>query len=267
MSTFAAPAHVLVRGVADSFTRCLTTRPGPLDLVAARAEHAGYVDMLRELGLTVETISPDDACPDSCFVEDTAVITGRHAVLTRPGAESRRAEVAAVGGALSAHRSVHEMRAPATLDGGDVLRVGARLFVGLSRRTNREGADFLAQVAALDGLEVTTLAVPSGLHLKSACTVASATTLVYAPSVLAPDALDALRAASLTCVPAREPEGGNVLALGDVVLVSADAPRTADSLAALGLTIRPIRATALHAADGGLTCLSLRIPREGAWTV
>lgn len=266
MSTFAAPAHVLVRGVADSFARCLTTRPGPLDVVAARAEHAGYVDTLRELGLTVETIPPDEACPDSCFIEDTAVITGRHAVLTRPGAESRRGEIPAVGAALSAHVTVHEMRAPATLDGGDVLRVGARLFVGLSRRTNREGADFLAQVAALDGLEVTPLAVPDGLHLKSACTLASATTLVYAPSVLAPAALDVLRAVGLTCVPALEPDGANVIALGDVVLVSEDAPRTADRLAALGLTIRPIRATALHAADGGLTCLSLRVPREGAWT-
>jgi len=105
-----------------------------------------------------------------------------------------------------------------------------------------------------------------GLHLKSACTLASATTLVYAPGVLAPDALDVLRAAGLTCVPALEPEGANVLAFGDVVVVSADAPRTADSLAALGLEIRAIRATALHAADGGLTCLSLRMARDGEWT-
>jgi dimethylargininase len=158
------------------------------------------------------------------------------------------------------------MAAPATLDGGDVLRVGHTLFVGLSTRTNREGVDALARVAHRDGLEVVTMHVRDGLHLKSACTIASASLVVYDPRVLTSDDLAVFASRALELLPAAEPAGANVLALGDTVLVSAAAPRTADALRALGLRVRIVAVGEIHKGDGALTCLSVRIPCAGAWS-
>ena len=261
--SFAPPEHVLVRAIAARYASCLRSDPVEIDVARARSQHAGYVAAIRALGIAVSEIDPDDDCPDACFVEDTAVITGRHAVLTRPGAEPRRAELPAVERALSRRLQVHRMTAPAMLDGGDVLRVGAHLFVGLSTRTNREGAAWLAEVARLDGLDVTALPVRGGLHLKSALSLATDRLLVHAPEVS--DDLDPLRAVGLTCLAAPEPAGANVLALGRATLVSADAPETARALEARGLTVQRVPLSEIHKGDGALTCLSLRLPRAGHW--
>jgi dimethylargininase len=236
-----------------------------IDVPRARAQHADYVAALRALGLQVETLPADDACPDACFVEDTAVLADRHALATRPGAPSRRAEVAAVASALARDHVVTSLDAPATLDGGDVLRVGDRLFAGLSARTNDAGLAALAAVAERAGLRVVPLRVRAGLHLKSACTLAAPGVLVYDPDTLDADALAAFRAAGLACHAALEFWGANTLALGDVTLVSAAAPRTAAMLAREGLATRVLDVGEFHKGDGALTCLSLRVAREGCW--
>jgi dimethylargininase len=156
------------------------------------------------------------------------------------------------------------MEAPATLEGGDVLRVADRLFVGLSRRTNERGAAALARVAVTVGVVVETVAVPAGLHLKSVCSLADEHTLVYDTGARLD--LAALRRAGLTCVAAPEPRGANVLALGGGrVLVSAAAPRTVALLRARGLSPVVVDVGEMHRADGALTCLSVRIPAPGAW--
>jgi dimethylargininase len=264
--TFAAPSTVLVRPISARFADCLRSDgAGPIDVSSARAQHASYVRALRDLGLAVEVVPADDDAPDCCFIEDTAVVTGAHALATRPGAPSRRVEVEPVATALARSCTVHRMAPPATLDGGDVLRIGARLFVGLSARTNREGARALAEVAALDGLEVVVLEVRGGLHLKSSCTLASASVLVFDPRVLGDEEIQALRGAAASLVAALEPAGANVLALGDAVLVSSAAPRTAADLRARGLDVRVVDVAEMHKGDGALTCLSLRVPRAGAW--
>lgn len=266
MATFALPARVFVREVATSYARCLRVDTAVrMDVDAARRQHAAYVATIRRLGVTVDAIPTDDACPDACFVEDTAVLLPRGAVLTRPGAEARRSEIADVGAALDGHMAVHTMSGAATLDGGDVLRVDGQLFVGISSRTNLDGAHFLARIAAMDGLGTVTLTVRDGLHLKSACTLASASVLVYDANVLRDDDLTAFRDAGLTCIAASEPSGANVLALGRSVLVSAAAPRTAERLAATGLDVRVVDVGEMHKGDGALTCLSLRVPAPGAW--
>ena len=267
----ALPARVLVRPVSDSYAACLRMAgDAPISVAVARAQHAAYVAAVASSGVPVTVVVPDDLCADACFVEDTAVVTGRHAVATRPGAPSRRAEVGPVAQALAPFVTVHGMQSPATLDGGDVLRAGAALYVGLSSRTNREGAARLAEIASMDGLETHVLRVASregaGLHLKSACTLVDAATLIYDPAQLDADALAMFRASGLTCVAALEPEGANVLALGPHVLASAAAPLTAALLEARGHRVVRVDVSEIHKGDGALTCLSLRLPPAGGVT-
>lgn len=257
-----APAFALVRAIPDSFDGALRTHDWALDPLRAREQHLAYVAALAASGCEITWLDADEACPDCCFVEDTAVVLGRHAVLTRPGAPSRRAEVEPVGLALSRWCAVHPMSAPATLDGGDVLRVGDVLFVGLSERTNEAGAAFLAEVSAYDNLRVVRVPVAAGLHLKSAVTVADAgAVILLGGSVSA----DPFTREGLSIIRVAEPAGGNVLHLGDRVLVSADAPDAALRLRDRGLDVHVLDMSELHKADGALTCLSLRVPRSSGW--
>jgi dimethylargininase len=264
---FATPAKVLVRAVSPRYADCVRADASvPIDTALARAQHAGYVDALRKLGVAVELIDADGACADCCFIEDTAVVVGAaRAVATHPGAPSRRAEVAPVAAALARTCEVTTMDPPATLDGGDVLRAGPMLFVGLSSRTNEAGLAALARVAGDEKLVVVPLRVRGGLHLKSACTLASENLLLYDPAVLGADDVSTFRAAGLEAIPAGETLGANVLAIGPSVLVSAAAPRTADELSRRGLDVRVVDVGEMHKGDGALTCLSIRVPSVGAW--
>jgi len=267
MRPFAIPERVLVRSVSDAYANCLrsdTTRA--IDVVAARLQHEGYVAALRDLGIAVQLVPSAPSLPDACFIEDTAVVLAEVAIVTRPGAESRREEVLAVGEALAPHRSVHVMEGPATLDGGDVLRAGDHVFVGLSTRTNAEGAAMLGRIAGAEGLALVTLEVRGGLHLKSACTLANATTVVFDPAVIGVDEVRSFERAGLTCIEAEEPAGANVLALGGTVLVSAAAPRTAALLSAKCGAVRILDVGEMHKGDGAMTCLSLRVAARGCWS-
>jgi dimethylargininase len=273
-ATFAAPVRALVRAVPARYVDCLRSdRSRAIDLEAARRQHASYVDALRALAIEVVVLPPADDLPDACFVEDAAVALDRHALLTCPGAPARRAEVASVGAALEAHRALRTMTldvrggegVAATLDGGDVLRAGSVLFVGLSTRTTPSGVEALREVAALDGLTVEALEVRGGLHLKSACTLASARVVLIDPAILDGVAVRAFERAGLSCVDALEPVGANVLALGEAVLASAAAPRTVQRLVALDLSVCVVDVGELHAGDGALTCLSIRLAAAGTW--
>ncbi|MGZ5966477.1 MAG: dimethylarginine dimethylaminohydrolase family protein [Polyangiales bacterium] len=251
------PRVVLVRELSSSYRSCIRTGSEAIDLERAREQHAQYV---ASLGLPVEWLPPLDGHPDAVFVEDTAVILGRSAVITRPGAESRRGETHSVARALAAHMTIHTMEAPATLDGGDVLRVGKRLFVGLSGRTNRAGFDFLAARAREEGIETIAVDVARGLHLKSGCTIADEETLLcHRPSI------DPASFTGMRIVEVDEPAGANVLALGKTILGSNAAPRTLELLAKLGFAVRAVEVSEIHKGDGALTCLSLRVPAAGSW--
>jgi dimethylargininase len=269
MTSFAPPERVFVRPVSRRYADCVRTRADRgIDVAVARDQHAVYITALRAAGVLVEEIAADDEAPDACFVEDTAVVLGPSALATCPGASSRRREVAPVAESLGrAGLRIEHMALPATLDGGDVLRIGRRLFVGLSTRTNPAGVDVLARAAAEQGLQVVPMAVRGGLHLKSACSLGAPSLLLYDPLLLREDDLAVLRGAGVECLASLEPEGANVLALGDVVLVSAAAPGTAAALRqrADGPDVRVVDVSEIHEGDGALTCLSLRIPRTGTW--
>jgi len=258
--------HLWVGAVSDRFDECERPhRDTTIDVALAREQHELYVAALEAFDFDVRRLETDPAFPDSVFIEDTAVVLDRHnAVITRPGAPSRQGETEAVASALAADMELYRMTAPATLDGGDVLRVANRLFVGLSTRTNQAGAELIQRAAERLEIETTIVSLPKGLHLKSAASIADSRTLLYDASVgleLAP-----FRHAGLDCVAALEPAGGNVLALASGrVLVSAAAPRTADMLEARGMTVVSLALSEFHKADGALTCCSIRIPPKSGW--
>ena len=256
---------ILVGGVPASFARCeRADRSQVIDVEAARRDHAYYVDAIAA-GVELVRVEPDDRFADCMFVEDVVVVLDSTvAVLARPGAESRRGEVARVAGCLPTDLRVEVIESPATLDGGDALRIGRHLFVGNSVRTNAAGIDALERAANAQQIDVVRVRVPSGLHLKSACTIADEHTLVYDPAV----GLDlrVFAPVEVERIAAREAAGANVLALGGGrVVVSAAAPETAKLLRERGNTVVEVGAAEVHKADGGLTCCSVRIPSPGAW--
>ncbi len=242
-----------VRTVPDAYARCLRTTTGDIDVERARRQHGAYVEALRAAGLEVIALPPLHDAPDSVFVEDPAVLLEGRALLTRPGAPSRRGEGATIGPALSVG-DLEVMAAPATLDGGDVLRLGIRLFVGRTERTNDAGIARLSEFAARSGFETIPVSVRAGLHLKSAVTpVGEAVIGLF-------DRVDGepFRARGVELIDAPELHGANVLDLGASVLVSAAAPRTAERLRGRGCEVVVLDVGELHKGDGALTCLSIR---------
>ncbi len=250
------PVRAWVRPPTADFAQCLRGPgvPAP-DVQLARREHQGYVAALRDAGVEVVELSPVPGLPDACFVEDAAVLLPSQVVLTRPGAPPRRAEVASLEGPLAEHLPLARLDAPATLDGGDVMRLGAQLWVGRSRRTNDEGIEQLRALAAARGLELVAVEVSRGLHLKSACTALDAATVLVDPN-----ALDAavFESHGVQVWPSPEPLGANVLAFADRVLVSSQAPVTAAWLRDRGSNVVEVAIGQFHRGDGALSCLSLR---------
>jgi len=244
--------------VPDSFRDCLTRRPAdpPLDPGRARRQQQDYRALLESGGFSTRLLPADEAHPDCCFIEDTAVLLGEAALATRPGHPSRRGEVAPVAAALAAMFSVQRMEAPATLDGGDVLRVGQRLFVGESERSNPEGRAALARFAAPHGFEVVTVPVTGVLHLKSAATALDQSTVLVFPAAVSPGAFAGLR---VVAAEGDDPEAANVVLLPDGrILVAAHLPQSALAVRAAGLAPVPCEVSEFARADGGLTCLSIR---------
>lgn len=263
----ATPGHAIVRPPSTSYASCIREdATASIDIALARTQHAGYVAALRDAGIVVDILPELPDAPDATFVEDTAIVLDTCALVTRPGARTRRAEVASIAAVIGDRRTLTIMPPPGTIDGGDVMRVGRRLVVGLSQRTDRAGAEALARVAATDGITVVTVDVPSGLHLKSACSVVTPE-LVVVHGELA-DALRRELDPSIELLRVPEPAGANVLGFGDRVLVSSAAPRTAALLDARGLRVQAVDLSQIHLGDGALSCLSLRFAPSGqAWCV
>lgn len=246
----------VVRPVPDSFVRCVTTRPAipPLDPVLARQQHAEYVAALESGGFSVEAAPVADGHPDSPFIEDTAVVVGNRALLTRPGHASRRDEVGPVGTMLSRWVDVVAM-VEGTLDGGDVLQVGDRVLVGASARTDRDGIGSLVKFCA--PTKVFPIPVLDTLHLKSGLSALDGETVLWHPAACDRSHLAGIRVVE---VPGDDPEAANVVRLADgAILVGAHHAATAELVAAHGFEVRKVDVSEFARADGGLTCLSLRL--------
>jgi len=247
----------LTREVSAAFQACELTHLErvPIDLDRARAQHAAYEWALVEAGCTVRRLDSSADMPDAVFVEDIAVVLNEGAVICRPGAESRRAETPGILDALTRHgRPVQHIKAPGTLDGGDVLVVGRQVFVGSSARTNRTGIDQLAGILEPVGYAVHAVPVRGCLHLKSAVTAVAPDTLLINREWVPADAFAGL---SLLDIDPLEPYGANALAVADVVIYPGGFPRTRERLEHRGLRVRPVDVDELQKAEGGVTCGSL----------
>jgi dimethylargininase len=253
-----APRAAIVRPPSDAFARAISSSGAAIDPARARAQHAAYRAALADL-VEVVALPADEELPDACFVEDCAVVLGGRALLTRPGAPSRAAEPERLAAALA--RLVEElerMTAPATLDGGDVLRLGRTLVAGRSRRTNQDGIHQLTAFAEAGGGRVEVAAVPPGtLHLQSAVTALDDDAVVGAAELLEQPALRGV--SHKVVVPPEEAAAGNVLAVGATVVMPAGCPQTAAAVAALGFEVREVDLSEFAKADGGATCLSLLV--------
>jgi dimethylargininase len=246
----------LVRDVSPSIVRCELTylERRPIDYERAREEHEVYVEALRGLGLAILSLPADPAQPDCCFVEDTAVVLDEIAVVTRPGAASRRGETRAVAEALSAHRHVVAVEAPGTLDGGDVLVMGRTVFIGRSRRTNEAGIEAVRAIVSPHGYEVVPVAVTGCLHLKTAVTSIDDRTLLANPEWIDVAAFERYEVVS---VPAGEPDAANVLRVRGRVLMGGGSPETRALLERHGSRVMEIHLSEFRKAEAGVTCKSL----------
>lgn len=226
----------------------------PIDMALATRQHAAYCDTLRSHGLEVIELDVNRDYPDSVFVEDTAVVVDELAVMANPGAPSRRGEVTNMEPVLARYRPIARIQPPATLDGGDVLRVGNKIFVGLSSRTDQAGVDALADILKPFGYDVTPVAVTGCLHLKSAISAVDNETLLVNP-----DWFDPSPFASFHIIPVAKEESwaANALRLDDTVYLAAGFPKTAEILARQGYIVRTIDISELQKAEAGLTCSSL----------
>lgn len=248
--------HALLREVAATFDHAIVRDGGrPPQVELARQQHDAYRRLLEQHDYSVTVIPADDRYPDCVFVEDTAVVVGGVALVTRPGAVSRRGEGEAVAPVLAEHFEVLEMKGPGTLDGGDVMILGGTIWVGRSARSNDEGIALLGEVASRQGLEMIVVPVDSVLHLKSAVLPVDHETVVVTPVTVDESLLTGLRV-----LHEHPDERGQFSALplrDGVVLVTDSAPRTAASVSALGIDTVPIDVSEILAADGGLTCMSI----------
>jgi len=248
-----APSSRLAEGIVTHIRRT------PVDVALARTQHAAYASALAASGWETEQVPAAEDCPDSVFVEDAVVVCEDLAVLARPGAPERRAEVAGVAsmaGRLGLRTAA--IQEPGTLDGGDVLQVGDTVYVGRGGRTNGAGIGQLR--ALLAGLGRTVIAVPltNVLHLKSAVTALPDGTFLLLPRLVPAGLFPAVR-------PVEEEAGCHVVPLGaDQVLIAASAPRTAGLLDDMGFTPVVVDISEFEKLEGCVTCLSVLVPgRKG----
>jgi dimethylargininase len=244
------------RAVSPRLADCELTHldRAPLDVSLALAEHDAYEAALVQLGVTVRRLPAEPDLPDAVFVEDTAVVLDDVAVITRPGAESRRPETRTVEQALAGHRPLVRIEAPATLDGGDVLVAGHTVYVGLSLRTSRDAVRQLVRLLRPFGYEVVPVEFQGCLHLKSAVTRVAEDLVLLNPAWVDAAIFAGHRAVH---VDPHEPHAGNALAVAGSVIHPRHHAGTRARLESAGLKVVPVAQQELAKAEAGVTCCSL----------
>ena len=250
------PTYALTRGIPESFLAATVEAPPavPIDLGLAKSQHRAYVEALSSLGLTVILLPPDHSHPDCCFVEDCVLYAGGVALVANAGAPSRRGEEKAVAAALRPYARLEPMHDPATLDGGDCLRIGERIFVGQSKRTNASGLERVREVFERAGYEVVPVPVVGSLHLKCVCSSLGEKAVLLADGTIPPDTFRGLK---VVLVPQEEAYAANCLAVNDTALVARGHPETERAIRRAGLQVIALDNSEIRKADGSLTCSSV----------
>ncbi len=246
----------ITRTPAESIARCELTyiERVSIDYTKALAQHQDYCAALEACGVEVITMPPAEALPDSVFVEDTAIILDEVAIITPMGIASRRAEPLRNEAAIARYRPLAHITLPATIEGGDVMRLGKAIFVSLSTRTNEAGIEALKGIAEPLGYIVTTVALQDCLHLKSACTALDDHTILLNPAWVDTSAFEGYEQVAIA---ADEPNAGNVVRANGHILMSSQYPQTGDIIEQRGYKVCAVDASEFTKAEAAMTCMSL----------
>jgi dimethylargininase len=246
----------ITRGVSERISECELTHLArePIDLQRARAQHRQYEDRLEAAGCKLIRLPAEPELPDSVFVEDTAIVLDKLAVITRPGAESRRSETTSVAAVLKRYRKLFYIEPPGTLDGGDVLQINKSVYVGLSKRSNQSGIDQLRKILSAYGYTVTAVELHDCLHLKSAVSHIAEDTLLINKRWVDSNPFGNMRFIETAL---QEPFAANAVWVGKTLIYPAAFPKTLQRLEDHGVEVRKVDASELAKAEGGVTCCSL----------
>ena len=248
--------HAITRKPGKNFAQGITTS----DLETPNyklmvKQHGAYIQALKSLGLEVIVLDPEPDFPDAYFVEDTAVVTPDVAVITNPGAENRKGEEDTIEPLLSKHRKTICIQPPGTLDGGDVLMVDTHFFIGISERSNWEGAEQLGRILEKYGNSWAAVPVNTGLHLKSFVNFVGNNTLLITEDFAG---LNEFKGFDKIILNKEEESAANTLLINDCLIIPKGFPDTRNKLATLGLDIIELDVSEARKMDGGLTCMSIR---------
>ena len=259
----------LIRSISPAINHCELThlKRIPIDLKRAIAQHHNYQETLKSLGVEVLALPEEPHLPDSVFVEDAAVVLDECAIITRPGADSRKPEIDSIARALTPYRLLHPIQAPGTLDGGDVLVVGKRIWVGLATRTDQAAIDQMQAFLEPFGYAVHVVIVSGCLHLKSAATQVSEEILLINPAWVDKANFPGMKFIE---VDPSEPYAANALLVGEKVIYQPAYPKTRFRLEAAGIHPALVDQSELSKAEGALTCCSIifnqLVDFDGKWS-
>ncbi len=245
--------HAIVRPPSSAFRHCISSHPehDALDLPLAKEQHTEYCRMLSDLGLKLIRLPPDERYPDSCFVEDTVVVHGNRGFVTRFAENSRRGEELAVSEILKDYLELGFARKPATIEGGDVIRLPDQLITGITQRTNVKG---VRQMSRWLGIKSDTIEDPSIIHLKSHVTYLSRNTIIATEDFESHPILEGF---DKIIVPREEGYAANTLTLGNAVLMSQRHQGAQNLVAEAGFEVIPLDMSEFEKCEGALTCLSI----------
>lgn len=252
--------RAFTRAVSPRLAECELTHLErvPIDAARAAAQHSAYEQALSDAGFDVIRLPELPDHPDAVFVEDNALLLGDHAIVTRPGAASRRGEIEATAAGLAPHFTLHRIE-QGFVDGGDVLRIGDCLYVGRSTRTDRAGIAALGALAAPLGFAVREAELRDCLHLKTGATLAGDDLLLVDPKAVDPAQFTGVEAIH---VDPAEPAAANAVRAGRHLILPAGNPRTAAALRARGIAVVEVDVSELQKAEAGVTCMSLIDERD-----
>jgi len=248
--------YAITRKPGKNFARGLTAANiGPPSYALILQQHSAYVETLKSIGLKIIKLDAQPDYPDAHFVEDTAVVTPNVAIISNPGAAARQGEEESIAEILASYRTIEHIQAPGTLDGGDVLMIGNHFFIGISERTNSQGAEQLGKILQKYEHTWTALKVSAGLHFKSSVNYAGNNTLLVTEDFAGHEALSEF---DRIIVNKEEEYAANVLWINGHLLIPNGFPDTKTKLEKLDLNIIELDVSEMRKMDGGLTCLAIR---------
>jgi dimethylargininase len=246
--------HAIVRPPGESYAQAISSTEQIPDVHLARQQHAKYCQALADAGVTIEQLPPDERYPDSCFVQDTALVIAGMVIIARPGANSRRGEERSIAELLVERFPISYITAPGTLEFGDVMVLDDRILVGETQRTNAAGIGQLKSILTPHNIPVSSIPVHDYLHLLSAATYLGNNTLLAVGKFAEHPAFDGMR---VITVPTEETYAANALGIGRHVILPAGFPHVAAAVSAQGFQVLPVELSQFEVADGGATCLSI----------